>query len=323
MEDKHAREIQALQDENIDLLQKLSDGTVERVQTMEGEIQAMQSNLPSRTAQTTEVSTTSAETHTADVVQVRKSDDPLTHRINTKNIRTFNGEAEDWEDYEPVLHIALENRRVPKQLYGNYLAELLVGKAAKILPEIDESKRCDYECLTTALKRRNSPEAFQELHRLLLKNRKQKPGESYRDLATDLAKHSRTVYSHSGASELEANEAFRKAVTDDHVRFALLHQQYKSLEDAIAYAELIHTTWHGIAPPGYNYPHDGTISTHSDGSSEDSLPIEYRSRQLDPDCKGHRRSHCRMRRRRGKKPLKPMDSRISTREVQLHSKLPP
>jgi hypothetical protein len=300
MEDKHAREIQAQQD----LLQKLSDGTLERLQAMEVEIQAIQSKLPSSTAQITEVSTTSAETHAAGVMQLRKSDDPLNHRINTKNIRTFNGEAEDWEDYEAVLHIELENRCVPKQLYGNYLAELLTGKAFKILSESEEKDRCDFEVLTSKLRSRFGRDAFKKLHKILLATRKQYPGESFRDLATDLAKHSRTVYSQPEASDREANEEFRRAVADDRIRYALDTMQHTSLEEAVAYTQVIHPTFYGISPPGYNYrPGYNQSLSDSSNSTDDSLSVEASHQQL---ANNQSRSHGRMRRRRGRKPLGPV-----------------
>ena len=141
----------------------------------------------------------------------------------------------DWHDYAIQFELISELNGWDLITKGMQLATSLRGNALAVLGDLDSHKRRNYENLTDALTRRFGSKNQTELHRVELKNKQRKKGETLPELAQSVRRLSKLAYpdAKSDLQEALARDHFIDALADSDLRWGIYQTRPKCLNDAV------------------------------------------------------------------------------------------
>ena len=143
--------------------------------------------------------------------------------------------TEDWDSYIHHFEWCAELNGWPDADKASFLLVALTGTARQVLARETRQRFVDYNSIVQVLQARFDPAGRTELHRIQLKTRVQKPGESLLMLADDIRRLVDKVY-HNVPEEARgkmARDAFIDALTDREMRLRVLQMRTTTLQEAL------------------------------------------------------------------------------------------
>ncbi len=143
-----------------------------------------------------------------------------------------------WTDYQSHFEACSDINGWTNEEKASYLAVYLRGQARKVLTDLPDRWRTDYQSLVTALRDRFSPENQTELHRAELKSRTKTEKESYPELGQAIRRLVGLAYPMAPHSMLEvlAHDHFIDAITESDLRLQLYQGRPTDLKSAVSLA---------------------------------------------------------------------------------------
>lgn len=150
---------------------------------------------------------------------------------------TFDGKS-SFVIFRLQFEAAAEKNRWDNEDKATALMLALRGEASEVLKTLPSAAHKNYDLILATLQRRYGEEHKQDLFRIELRNRKQKPGESLQQLAADIERLAHQSYPTYPAEYLEGMmiEVFTGAVRDPDIQKALLLAQKHVYTEAVACA---------------------------------------------------------------------------------------
>ncbi|KAJ8022819.1 hypothetical protein HOLleu_37819 [Holothuria leucospilota] len=141
----------------------------------------------------------------------------------------------DWHDYAIQFELISELNGWDLITKGMQLATSLRGNALAVLGDLDSHKRRNYESLVDALTRRFGSKNQTELHRVELKNKQRKKGETLPELAQSVRRLSKLAYpdAKNDLQETLARDHFIDALADSDLRWGIYQSRPRCLNDAV------------------------------------------------------------------------------------------
>ncbi|KAJ8048662.1 hypothetical protein HOLleu_01064 [Holothuria leucospilota] len=168
--------------------------------------------------------------------QKRESSGRHPSRLHGKEARPppYDGTG-DWHDYAIQFELISELNGWDLVTKGMQLATSLRGNALAVLGDLDSHKRRNYESLVDALTRRFGSKNQTELHRVELKNKQRKKGETLPELAQSVRRLSKLAYpdAKNDLQETLARDHFIDALADSDLRWGIYQSRPRCLNDAV------------------------------------------------------------------------------------------
>ncbi|KAJ8038019.1 hypothetical protein HOLleu_18984 [Holothuria leucospilota] len=168
--------------------------------------------------------------------QKRESSGRHPSRLRGKETRPppYDGTG-DWHDYAIQFELISELNGWDLITKGMQLATSLRGNALAVLGDLDSHKRRNYESLVDALTRRFGSKNQTELHRVELKNKQRKKGETLPELAQSVRRLSKLAYpdAKNDLQETLARDHFIDALADSDLRWGIYQSRPRCLNDAV------------------------------------------------------------------------------------------
>lgn len=171
---------------------------------------------------------------------------PNEHVVRSKPPKIVYDGTSDWEDYFfQFERIAKYHGWCDESEKHQMLIERLKGNALAVVIGVEDS----YDALVAKLKATFAPDMVQTA-RSELRARKQKPGETYEALASELERRVRRAWPEADMKmqEVLKVESFKSALTDKEVKFQVLLREYSTLAELTVEARKIKSAREQLEP---------------------------------------------------------------------------